>query len=327
MMTRLHLDTDLGGDIDDLCALVMVLNWPGAELIAVTTNSDDGGRRAGYTRYALELAGRPDIPVAAGADVALGCYRVRPGLPDEAAYWPEPIPAAPGPLEQALDLLERSIEQAATIVAIGAYTNLALLERRSPGILRRANLVLMGGHVYPPRAGFPPWNHEADWNMQIDVESAFTVLRCADPLLVPLAVTVETALRRSHLPALKKAGPLARLIARQAEAFARDEGYEAKYGRTCPGLPADIINFLHDPLACAVALGWKGVKTERLPLLSAVEDGWLRQRIQEDGQPTRVVTAVDGGRFSELWLDVVCKASLSSPYIVSGHATSSSAVR
>jgi hypothetical protein len=25
---KLHLDTDLGGDIDDLCALAMVLNWP-----------------------------------------------------------------------------------------------------------------------------------------------------------------------------------------------------------------------------------------------------------------------------------------------------------
>ena len=52
-MVALHLDTDLGGDIDDLCALAMVLNWPGVELLAVTTNSDDQGRRAGYARYAL----------------------------------------------------------------------------------------------------------------------------------------------------------------------------------------------------------------------------------------------------------------------------------
>ncbi len=255
-MARLHLDTDLGGDIDDLCALAMVLNWPDAELIAVTTNLDDRGRRAGYVRYALQLAGRAEIPVAAGADVTLDCYRVRPGLPDEATYWPEPIPPAPGPADQALDLLERSIEQGALIVAIGAYTNLALLEGRSPGILRRARLVLMGGYVYPPRPGFPAWNHEADWNMQIDIKSALTVLKCADPLLVPLAVTVETALRRAHLAALPEAGPLARLIAHQAAAFARDEGYEHRYGRTCPGLPADIISFLHDPLACA-RLGWR----------------------------------------------------------------------
>jgi inosine-uridine nucleoside N-ribohydrolase len=44
-MRKVHLDTDLGGDIDDLCALAMVLNWPAIELVGVTTGSDDGGRR------------------------------------------------------------------------------------------------------------------------------------------------------------------------------------------------------------------------------------------------------------------------------------------
>ena len=66
----------------------MALSWPDVELLAVTTNSDDQGRRAGYTRYALALAGRGDIAVAAGADVGLGYYRVRPGFPDESSYWP-----------------------------------------------------------------------------------------------------------------------------------------------------------------------------------------------------------------------------------------------
>ncbi len=92
-MRAARLDTDTGGDIDDLCALALVLGWPGAELVAVTTNSDDGGRCAGYARYALDLAERGDVPVAAGADVALGRYRVIPGLLQEAAYWPAPPPA------------------------------------------------------------------------------------------------------------------------------------------------------------------------------------------------------------------------------------------
>ena len=85
-MLKLHLDTDLGGDIDDLCALAMVLNWPDVELLAVTTVADDQGRRAGYVRYALRLAGRDEIPVAAGSDVSLDCYRSRLGLPDEHIY-------------------------------------------------------------------------------------------------------------------------------------------------------------------------------------------------------------------------------------------------
>lgn len=303
---KLHLDTDIAGDIDDLCALAMVLNWPDAELLAVTTVSDDQGRRAGYARYALRLAGREDVVVAAGADISLGCYHPTPGLPHEEAYWPEPIPPAPTSLDHALTLLEHSIEQGAIIAAIGPFTNLALLEQRSPGILRSARLYLMGGYVFPPRLGFPAWGHEMDWNVQVDARSALYVLQRSCPTLVPLSVTIETYLRRAHLAALKRSGSLAQLIARQAEAFARDENIEARYGQTCPGLPEDMINFQHDPLACAIALGWReGVEVRELPLTSRIVDGLLCQRVDENGQPTTVVTRVDGDRFSDFWLNTV----------------------
>jgi len=305
-MPKLHLDTDLGGDIDDLCALAMVLNWPDVELLAVTTNSDDQGRRAGYTRYALGLAGRDDIAVAAGADVALGCYRVRPGFPDESSYWPAPVPPAATPLDHALDLLERSIEQGAIIAAIGAYTNLALLGERSPGILHQANLYFMGGSVFPPRAGFPAWGNDQDWNIQVDVQSAQYVFQHASPTLIPLSVTVETALRRAYLPALRASGPLAQLIARQAEAFAKESNYEAEYGQTHTGLPDDTINFQHDSLACAIALGWnEDVEISEIPLTFEIKDGWLHQTVDERGKPTRVVTHIDGETFNEHWLRTV----------------------
>lgn len=310
-MVMVHLDTDLGGDIDDLCALAMLLNWPGAQLVAVTSNSDDGGRRAGYARRALDLAGRPDIPVAAGADAADGYYRVWPGLPDEAAYWPDkdrpgPVPPCPRPVEAALDLLEASIARGATLVAIGAMTNLALLEARRPGILGRARLVLMGGYVYPPRDGYPPWGARDDWNMQVDARSALKVLESADPLLVPLTVTVETALCHSDLPALRTGGPLARLIAHQALAFERDERLGERLTPDSPALPRDFINFLHDPLACAIALGYReGIEICTVPVVSTIEDGWLRQREDPAGRPTRLATGIDGPAFSSLWLRTV----------------------
>jgi inosine-uridine nucleoside N-ribohydrolase len=313
-VTKLHLDTDIGGDIDDLCALALVLNWPDAELLAVTTVSDDEGRRAGCARYALRMAGREDVAVAAGADVSLGCYRVRPGLPDEAAYWPEAVPHAPNALDEALDLLERSIEQSAIIAAIGPFTNLALLEKRSPGILREAKLFLMGGYVFPPREGFPSFSNEEDWNIQVDVQSAHFVLQHSSPTLVPLSVTVETSLRRAYLETLKQSGPLARLIARQAAVFALDEKMEARYGRTCAELPDDTINFLHDPLASAVALGWReGVEISEIPLRFEIEDGWLRERIDDGGIRTRVVTRVDGERFNEFWLNTVARERGATP--------------
>jgi inosine-uridine nucleoside N-ribohydrolase len=68
-MTKLHLDTDIGGDIDDICALAMLLKWQGLEIVGITTVSEQNGKRAGYTQHVLNLAERSDIPIAAGADV------------------------------------------------------------------------------------------------------------------------------------------------------------------------------------------------------------------------------------------------------------------
>ena len=303
---KLHLDTDLGGDIDDLCALAMLCKWPSLELTAVTTNQDDRGTRAGYVRYALDLAGKPEIPVAAGADPSLNCYRFFPGLPEENRYWPEPIPPAPGPIDKALDLLQSGIEDGAIIAGIGAYTNLALLEKRNPGSLAKANLSLMGGYVFPVPDGFPQWGYDMDWNMQIDAGSALLVLERANPLLVPMTVTLQTWLRRADLPALRQSGPVEQLIARQAEAWTEDHRMDSRFGLTCSGLPDDTINFQHDPLACAIALGWKdGIEIEEIPVVSEIRDSWLRQRIHPAGKPTRVVTHVDGAKFADFWLKLV----------------------
>jgi purine nucleosidase len=205
-LIKIHLDTDLGGDIDDLCALAMLLRRPEVEVVGVTTAGDDNGRRAGYVRYVLQLAGRGAIPVAAGADVSSGVYRTPLGLPVESDYWPEPVPPYPTPASDALDLLEHSLEAGATLVCIGPLTNLRLLDERRPGILQTADLYLMGGYVYPPRPGFPAWGNDMDFNLQADVVSAAHVFVNARPTLVPLSMSVETALRRAHLESLSRPG-------------------------------------------------------------------------------------------------------------------------
>jgi purine nucleosidase len=56
-MNKIHLDTDLGSDIDDLCALAILLRWPGVELTGVTTVAEENGRRAGYVRVVLKVSG------------------------------------------------------------------------------------------------------------------------------------------------------------------------------------------------------------------------------------------------------------------------------
>lgn len=307
MLTKkIHLDTDLGGDIDDLCALALLLARPDVEISGITTAADDGGRRCGYVRYVLDLAGRSDIPVFAGADVSLGCFRYRPTYPNDAKYWPEPIAPSPNPLEDALRLLEQSIEAGATVIAIGPYTNLALLDRSRPGLLDAVPLYLMGFHVRATPDGFPSWGIDMDYNVQMDVASAQHLLQSCAPIVIPIEMTLQTALRRSYLPGLRQASPVGALLALQAEAFAHDEQNEARFGQTCFGLPNDTINFLHDPLACAVALGWNGVEIEEILLRPEIsEAGYLKAANTHDGKPTLVVTRVDGNGFNEWWYHVV----------------------
>lgn len=305
-MEKIHLDTDLGGDTDDLCALAMLLKWPDLKITGITTVAEDNGKRAGYTKYALKLANREDIPVKAGADASGGYYRFKPGFPNESECWPEPVTPSPNSIDEALELLKSSIDQGATIVAIGPFTNLFLLDQKYPGILQDARLYLMGGYVYPIREGFPKWGHNMDYNIQVDVNSAKHVLENSNPTLIPLTVTVETALRRAYLPDLRKSGKLGEVIATQVEAINRHWNNEEKYGKTCRGLPSDILNFQHDPLACAIALGWnESVKVEEVPLKLEVKDSWLVENIDRAGRLTRVVTQIDGSKFNQFWLDLV----------------------
>jgi hypothetical protein len=103
---------------------------------------------------------------------------------------------------------------------------------------------------------------------------------------------------------------LGQLLARQAEAFAEDEKLGERLGTACPELPGDFINFQHDPLACAIALGWdNGVEIAEIPLQTIIRDGVLYQQIAAEGRPTRVVTKADGDRFSAFWLEVVAGAA------------------
>jgi len=308
---KVHLDTDLGGDIDDLCALAMLLRWQDVQIIGITTVAEAEGKRAGYVRYSLNLEGKGDIPIASGADVSQGFYRYAElGYPPEESYWSEKITPLFTEPDKAIELLKQSIEQEATIIGIGPFTNLYLLDMKYPGILKQAKLFLMGGFVYPIRNGFPNWGNDFDWNIQVDVKSAKHVLENSNPTLIPLTVSVETALRRAYLKDLEKAGKLGQLLAKQAKEFAVDENMESKFGENCEGLPNDIINFQHDSLACAIAVGWnEGVEISEIPLKLSLKDDWLLEEIDDSGKMTKVVTRINGNRFNEFWLETIANQS------------------
>lgn len=302
---RIHLDTDLGGDTDDVCALAMLLGWPGAELVGVTSTIDPQGWRAGYAEYCLALAGRCDVPVAAGAAVSMTTRkRADPIVADE-RYWPTGVTPRSGPAGAGLDLLAANITRGATVVAIGPCTNLAMLELMRPGSLAQVPIVVMGGWVDPPAAGLPAWGPEKDFNVQWDILAAqIVVAAAADLTLVTLPATLTAHLRGRDLPRLREGGPLAALIARQGEAHGTDF-IMATLGAAHAGLPDDLLNFQYDPVACAVALGWPGATMSRRRLSPTLVDGHLLFQPDKRGSLIRVVDSIDGPRFARDWLAAV----------------------
>ena len=307
-----HLDTDLGSNPDDVAALAYLLARPDVEVTGVTTVDDPGGRRAGMAAEVLRLAGRTDVPVAAGAERSLTSGRPSGRPPPGPPYWLAPVPPAPGPVDAALDLLTASVSARAVVVGIGPATTLALFERRTPGALRSAQVVLMGGWVDRPGPGLPPWGPEDDWNVTCDVLAATEVRAAAGRLtVVPLATTVQVHLRDHDLPRLRAAGPLGELMARQAEAY-RDDQAKARLARANPGLPDDLTNVQHDPLAAAVAAGWDGVRIEQAYLRTVPGEHGRLQRVAPDypgARAVELVVDVDGPAFAEHWLDTVTAGS------------------
>ncbi len=205
---RLHIDTDLGGDPDDACALAIVLGWPDVDLVGVTTTADPDGQRAGYVAHLLELVGRGDVPVVAGAGRSLTTAKLMGDVPDHDRYWGGPaVVARPGPQQAAAELLEGSIELGATVAAIGPYTNLAVLDAWRPGSLDGARVVAMGGWVYPPAAGLPRGAGEG-LERAVRHPGSPAAGRSGRPHPRDLPAAMKATLRGVDLARLAESGPL-----------------------------------------------------------------------------------------------------------------------
>lgn len=288
----------------------MLLGWPDLEITGITTVADPDGRRARYVRRLLAIACRDEIPVAVGAAAALDDEAMG-DVPDHDRYWGGPpldTTSLHNSPKAATTLLTRSIEAGATVTAIGPLTNLALLELDRVGALSEVNVVAMGGWFGPVSAGLPDWGPTHDWNIQCDRRAATIVASHAELTLVPLSTTLDVHLTRRDLPRLDACGPIGQLLARQALAYCEDER-KTEIALTHKGLPDDLLNFHHDPLAAAVAVGWEGVTSQQMPLLTRWDGAVLSFEPRPDGRRTDVVTAVDSAAFDEVWISAVERAA------------------
>ena len=176
----LVIDTDPG--IDDALAILLALASPEVDLRLVTTvhGNVELAQTTENALRVLHLAGRSDVPVAAGAAASL----VHP-QPERAGHVhgaaglggvelaPSPAAADPRPAVVALAELLMTSPEPVTVAAVGPLTNLALLLRVFPEAAARiGRLVVMGGSA--ARGGNV--TAAAEFNVWADPEAAQAVL-------------------------------------------------------------------------------------------------------------------------------------------------------
>lgn len=210
MTTPILLDCDPGHD--DAIALLLALASPELELRGVTTvagNQTVEKTTANAIRV-LDLAGRDDVEVAAGAAQPL----VRE--PYVAAYvhgetgldGPDLPPPRREPVSQhAVEFLAERVA-GTTLVATGPLTNVALLLAKHPAA-RPERLVLMGGAI--AEGNVTP---AAEFNVWADPEAAARVFASGlDLTMVGLDVTHQALLTAAHAERLRRRGHIGKVVA------------------------------------------------------------------------------------------------------------------
>ncbi|MGZ8716608.1 MAG: nucleoside hydrolase [Gaiellaceae bacterium] len=244
MSTPIVIDCDPGHD--DAIAILLALASPEVELRGVTTVAGNQTLEK-TTRNALkvlELAGRADVPVAAGADAPLRRpLRVAADVHGESGL---DGPSLPEPTTRvveahAADFLAELIEPGVVLVPTGPLTNVARMLERHPDVRDRLErIVWMGGAI--AEGNVTP---AAEFNAYVDPEAAAAVFGSGIPVtMIGLDVTHKALFTRAHADRLRGTGAAGRVVAELSDFFQRF--HEARY--RFDGSP------VHDALAVAYVI-------------------------------------------------------------------------
>lgn len=141
---KVIIDTDLGDDVDDAVAVALAVLSPEIEVAGITTVFKDTKARAEMVKDLLEFYQMGRIPVYTGQGLPL---IERPKMEKPIQYSILRNEYEP---EQSLDAVDFMIKTAAEndnvcIVAMGPLTNLGLAFLKAPEIMKRVEIIGMGG--------------------------------------------------------------------------------------------------------------------------------------------------------------------------------------
>jgi purine nucleosidase len=205
------LDTDIGTDVDDILALVLLARAAELQLIGVTTVYGDTALRARMTRLVLDQMNRFHVPIGIGArETLIG----RPvwwaghegdGLPELDRVQIDEDHTAAAMLRRAAAEHRGQLE----LFAIGPLTNVAAaISADETFAASLHHLSIMGGAF---------WMEQAEHNIKCDPEAADVVFRSGIPMTIcGLDVTQRVWLREADIARIREeGGEIGRVLADQ----------------------------------------------------------------------------------------------------------------
>jgi inosine-uridine nucleoside N-ribohydrolase len=258
--TPIILDCDPGHD--DAIALLLALASPELEVLGITTvhGNQTVGKTTANALRVLDLVGRTDVPVAAGADRPLvrelsvaAHVHGESGLDGPVLPPPTHLPIAQPAVDFAVEQLVNS-PQPVTLVPTGPLTNVArILDVTGGENVER--IVLMGGSI--AEGNMTP---AAEFNIWADPEAAARVLGSGlDVTMIGLDVTHQALLTSGMADELRGRGRVGAFVADLVQFFSRY--HEETYG--WDGAPVhDAVAVAHVLREGLVATRWRNVEVE-----------------------------------------------------------------
>lgn len=212
-MTRraIIIDTDPGRD--DAVAILLALASPELEVLGITAVAGNVplSSTARNARMVLELAGRTDVPVFAGAIRPL----LRPLLTAESVHGKTGLegPQLPEPTMSlaagdAVDFIVRTLRErpagSVTLCPLGPLTNIGLALVRAPDIAARIREIVMMGGAHAEGGNITP---AAEFNVHVDPHAAQLVFGSGAPIvMMPLDVTHQVLSTPARVAAIRDLG-------------------------------------------------------------------------------------------------------------------------
>jgi purine nucleosidase len=194
-MRPVVFDTDIGTDVDDILALVLLAKAPELQLVGVTTVYGNTNLRAKIARKTTQMLGRDDIQIVPGESLPVSGRQVHwaghegEGIPNLEAIEIAHEQSGPRYIGETAEALHGELE----VIATGPLTNIARAINAAPGSCAKIKHLFIMGCAF--------WMNRAEHNVKCDADAARIVFASGIPTsVISLDLTLKVWLGADELP-------------------------------------------------------------------------------------------------------------------------------